>query len=51
MYREFAFGKYDYINKLIEEARCEQPMKEVLHQINDLLFHRTWPYEIVKHAR
>lgn len=51
VYREFAFGKYDYINDLIDAASCEQPMKEVLHQINDLLFHRTWPYDIVKSTR
>lgn len=44
LYKEFAFGKYDSINGLIDAASCEQPMKEVLRQINDLLFHRTWPY-------
>lgn len=51
VYEEFAFGKYDLINELIGAASCEQPMKEVLYQINDLLFHRTWPYDITQSAR
>lgn len=46
VYEQFAFGKYDSIIELIDAASCEQPMKEVLHQINDLLFHRKWPYNI-----
>lgn len=48
VYKEFAYREYDHINGLIDAATCKQPMKEVLHQINDLLFHRQWPYDIPK---
>lgn len=48
VYKEFAYKEYDHINGLIDAAPCKQPMKEVLYQINDLLFHRKWPYDIAK---
>lgn len=41
LYREFAYGKYDSIQTLIATADCDDPVKNVLYQILDLLFHRS----------
>lgn len=42
VYREFAYGKYDSIRALIATAECEDPIKNVLYKMVDLLFHRSY---------
>ncbi|XP_031630491.1 farnesyl pyrophosphate synthase-like [Contarinia nasturtii] len=41
LYREFAYEKYDSIRALIVAAECDEPVKNVLYNILDLLFHRS----------
>lgn len=39
LYKEFAYGKYDSIKTLIAKADCDEPIKNVLYKILNLLFH------------